>query len=311
MRPRIDIAAAPLAPPRCDRLRVAVRSDVGAVRDQNEDAVFVDPDLGLFIVADGVGGLAAGEVASSIAVAVAGATVREAEAHIAALAGLPDRSRREGIASVLRIAVRAAHRAVRRVGSCESDKLGMSTTLDVALVVGHELFVAHVGDSRTYLVRGPQVAQITRDHTMAQLMVDAGRATTPGAQGSPLRHILVNALGARHEILIDLACVALRAGDQLLLCTDGLHDYFSADELAQRLTWNDPELGVAELVAVARARGGRDNITGIVVDGLVARNHAWESHELSTISDLSSSGVPDLVDDEDTLRLPTSETRSP
>jgi PPM family protein phosphatase len=260
------------------RLRAAIRTDVGAVREHNEDAAHADAARGLFIVADGVGGHAAGEVASAIAVDVVRMTIEESQGRIARLAGAADRCRQDRIAALLGEAVQAAHHAVRRVARCEPDKHGMATTLDVVLVVGDEAYVAHVGDTRTYLIRGGQALQVTRDHTMAQAMVQAGQLTPEAARETSLRSVLVNALGTRPRVAVDLLYVPLCAGDQLLLSSDGCYDYFDIEEIAGRLTWNDPVLAAAEMVEIAVARGGHDNATAVVVDGAGTRSHAALVH---------------------------------
>ena len=142
----------------------------------------------------------------------------------------------------------------------------MGTTLDVVLVAGAEAFVAHVGDSRTYLVRDGRSSQITTDHTVAEVLVIEGKLTIEEAQVSPLRTILVNAIGVSADVGVEMAHVTLKRGDRLLLCSDGLHDYFPVeDEIAQRLSADKPGEALAEMVELAKTRGGHDNITGVAV----------------------------------------------
>ncbi|HEY6033372.1 MAG TPA: hypothetical protein VIV58_03910, partial [Kofleriaceae bacterium] len=145
-------------------------------------------------------------------------------------------------------------------------KQGMGTTLDVVLVAGAEAFVAHVGDSRTYLVRDGRSSQITTDHTVAEVLVIEGKLTIEEAQVSPLRTILVNAIGVSADVGVEMAHVTLKRNDRLLLCSDGLHDYFPVeDEIAQRLSADKPGDALAEMVELAKTRGGHDNITGVAV----------------------------------------------
>jgi serine/threonine protein phosphatase PrpC len=267
--------------PTC-QLRAAVRSDTGAVRSHNEDAAYVDTDDGVFMVADGIGGSAAGEVASAIAVEIVRLALREARDELDGLAGADADVRHPGIASVVGDAVRGAHEAIQRVAACEPDKRGMGTTLDVVLVVGDEAFVGHVGDTRSYLIRGGAARQLTRDHTVAALLTQHGIAAGPR-----LPSLLLNAVGIGDGITVDVISVHLEPGDQLLVASDGLHEYFAAAELAERVSWNDPDLGLRELVHVALDRGGRDNLTGVLVEVVDVVGRA-------VVDDISD-GVPALT----------------
>ncbi|MCG8416458.1 MAG: protein phosphatase 2C domain-containing protein [Proteobacteria bacterium] len=285
------------------QLRAAMQTDVGVVRDRNEDAAHVDPKHCFFIVADGMGGHAAGEVASAMAVDQVREALERARDEISAFSDTPDEDKRKALVKVLEQAVRTAHQSVYERGSRETDKQGMGTTLDVVLVAGHEAFVAHVGDSRTYLIREGKANQITTDHTVAEVLVIEGKLSLEEAQISPLRTILVNAIGVAQEVGIEMAHVQLRKGDQLLLCSDGLHDYFPVDqELADQLNKNSPVDALAELVAMAKERGGHDNITGIVIDivscepGLDAPLSAEITQKLP-----SPGGIPDEIDRDDTV----------
>jgi hypothetical protein len=142
----------------------------------------------------------------------------------------------------------------------------MGTTLDVVLIAGPEAFVAHVGDSRTYLVRDGRSSQITTDHTVAEVLVIEGKLTIEEAQVSPLRTILVNAIGVSADVGVEMAHVTLKRGDRLLLCSDGLHDYFPVEEeIAQKLSADTPGDALKEMVELAKTRGGHDNITGVAV----------------------------------------------
>src|SRR5207237_5158550 len=136
----------------------------------------------------------------------------------------------------------------------EQDKEGMGSTLDVVLVGGAEGFVAHGGDSCTYLVRDAKSSQITTDHTVAEVLVIEGKLTIEEAQVSPLRTILVNAIGVSADVGVEMAHLQLRIGDRLLLCSDGLHDYFVAEnEIAEKLSEGDPGKALAELVEMGQA----------------------------------------------------------
>src|SRR5438105_4348893 len=244
-------------------------TDVGVVRDHNEDSAFMDPAAGFFIVADGMGGHAAGEVASAMAVETVKKTLEAAKAEIEAFRKQANDTGRRSLVQLLQTAVLQAHQAVYQRGQSEQDKAGMGTTLDVVLIAGPEAFVAHVGDSRTYLVRDGKSSQITTDHTVAEVLVIEGKLTIEEAQVSPLRTILVNAIGVSADVGVEMAHVTLKRGDRLLLCSDGLHDYFPVEEeIAQKLSLEAPGKALQDMVDLAKTRGGHDNITGVAVQVL-------------------------------------------
>lgn len=278
------------------RQRNAVQTDVGVIRDHNEDSAFADPEGDFFIVADGMGGHAAGEVASKMAVEAVAAALQEARGEIATFARAPSDQGRRALVSALENAVRHAHQSVYQRGAAETDKQGMGTTLDVVLIAGSEAFVAHVGDSRTYLVRDRRAAQITTDHTVAEVLVIEGKLSVEEAQISPLRTILVNAIGVAPDVGVEMAHVRLRTGDRLLVCSDGLHDYFPLDqEVSDYISENDPEQALDKMITVAKNRGGHDNITGIVLEVL-------ETPESETVEEEVES--PRRVGYEDTGSMP-------
>jgi serine/threonine protein phosphatase PrpC len=260
-------------------------TDVGVVRDHNEDAAFMEPSRGFFIVADGMGGHAAGEIASAMAVDTVRKLLEAAKDEIDTFKKAPTDAGRRGLVQLLQNAVLQAHQAVYQRGQTETDKQGMGTTLDVVLIAGAEAFVAHVGDSRTYLVREGRSSQITTDHTVAEVLVIEGKLTIEEAQVSPLRTILVNAIGVSQDVGVEMAHVTLRKDDRLLLCSDGLHDYFPAeDEIAQRMSNEKPGDALHELAELAKTRGGHDNITGIAVH----------------VTDLIDNAVPNRLADDST-----------
>lgn len=241
-------------------------TDVGMVRPHNEDTAHVDGDGAFFIVADGMGGHAAGEVASAMAVDTVRTKLEASRVQLAEFAAHPSDSGRRALVQLLQDAVLSAHQAVFQRGSTEEDKNGMGTTLDVVLVSGTEAFIAHVGDSRTYLIRDGRASQLTTDHTYAEVMVIEGKLTIEEAQVSQLRNILVNAVGVSAEVGVEMAHLEMRRDDRLLLCSDGLHDYFPGDvEISERMAGPDPGVGLVSLVELAKSRGGHDNITGIAV----------------------------------------------
>src|SRR5207249_11859326 len=184
-----------------------------------------------------------------MAVETVKATLEAAKADIDAFKKSPSDTGRRALVQLLQTAVLQAHQAVYQRGQTEQDKQGMGTTLDVVLIAGAEAFVAHVGDSRTYLVRDGRSSQITTDHTVAEVLVIEGKLTIEEAQVSPLRTILVNAIGVSADVGVEMAHVTLKKGDRLLLCSDGMHDYFPAeDEIAQRLSADKPGEALQEMV---------------------------------------------------------------
>lgn len=239
------------------RIQAAMQSSIGVVRERNEDAAYVDAGLRFFIVADGMGGRSGGELASSLAVTAARAALDQS---VDELAG------RDAVRGALERAVRAANAAVLERSHADPDHQGMGTTLDVVVVVDDDAFVAHVGDGRTYLVRDGVARQATVDHTIAQVMQRLGTMTQREADRSPMRSVLCNAIGVVPDIAIDHVCLRLQPGDRLLVCTDGLYDYFDDGELGRRVALAPRETALSGLIQTACARGGRDNLTGILIE---------------------------------------------
>jgi len=285
------------------KLRSAMLTDVGVVRDHNEDSAFVDEEQCFFIVADGMGGHAAGEVASAMAVETVREALDEARPRLKAFAATPTDDGRKDAVNVLESAVRAAHQAVYERGVQETDKQGMGTTLDVVLVAGPEAFIAHVGDSRTYLVRDGKAAQITTDHTVAEVLVIEGKLSLEEAQISPLRTILVNAIGVAPDVGVEMAHVQLRKDDQLLLCSDGLHDYFPVEqELADKMVGTKPDAALGVMIELAKERGGHDNITGVILEVLECAPTTGETIGFGDLDPAdASNGVPAPIERDDTI----------
>lgn len=235
---------------------VAGASDVGQVRSGNEDAFRIDAVAGIFLVADGMGGHAAGEIASALA----------ADAVVDTLRPRPEISTDE-IEDDLIAAFDEAHRRI--VECCNGDPRtrGMGTTLTAAaLRPTGDLHIAHIGDSRIYLQRGDDLLQVTQDHTWVQQEVDAGRIAPESAQSHPLGHILTRVLTADEPASPDLYRGMVHSGDILLLCSDGLYNMVEGQTLRDLLTADQtPAAIVDRLLATANRRGGPDNITAIVV----------------------------------------------
>jgi PPM family protein phosphatase len=235
-------------------IRYAVKTDVGLRRTGNEDAAYAGPRL--LAVADGLGGHAGGEVAS--------ATV------IDALRPLDTEVPAGDVLTALEDAVRRASSALGDIVAADPALRGLGTTLTALLWSGSQLGLVHIGDSRAYLVRDGEVFQITHDHTMVQLLVDEGRITTEEVATHPQRSLLLRALGD-FTSEPDLQLREARPGDWYLLCSDGLHGVADADAIGRvLLTVADPDQAATDLVALAIANGGPDNITVIIADVLAA-----------------------------------------
>ncbi|MQA86245.1 MAG: serine/threonine-protein phosphatase [Streptosporangiales bacterium] len=231
-------------------LRYAARSDVGLLREGNEDSAYAGPRL--LAVADGMGGHAHGEVASAVA--------------IATLAPLDEDVPGADLLDALEHAVREANETLHRMVESDSAFEGMGTTLTAMLWSGARLAVCHVGDSRAYLLRGGELHQITHDHTLVQSLIDEGRISEEEAASHPQRSLLLRALDGRGVVEPDLSLREAQLGDRYLLCSDGLSGVVSEDTLAHTLLRDTPEEAVYQLIELANRGGGPDNITCVVAD---------------------------------------------
>jgi serine/threonine protein phosphatase PrpC len=231
--------------------RYAIASDVGLLREGNEDSAYAGQRL--LAVADGMGGHAAGEVASAAVIAAL-----EQLDELGVDAGDPQEALRE--------AVDEANANLRDMVAADSELEGMGTTVTAVLTDGDYTWLAHVGDSRAYLLRGGALTQLTHDHTFVQRLVDEGRISREDANTHPQRSLITRALDGRAEVELDLDRLDLREGDRLLICSDGLSGVVSDESMAEVLTGSTPEEAVQRLVDLALRGGGPDNITCIVAD---------------------------------------------
>jgi PPM family protein phosphatase len=232
-------------------IRYAVQSDIGLHREDNEDAAYAGDRL--LAVADGMGGHAAGEVASA--------------AVIDALKPLDTRVPAGELLNALDHAVRQAKRTLAEMAQADPQLSGMGTTLTALLWSGSQLALVHIGDSRAYLVRDGQVFQITHDHTMVQTLLDDGKITADEVASHPQRNLILRALGTHADHEPDLQLREARQGDRYLLCSDGLHEVVDAGAISRVLiTVTDPDQAAKDLIALAIDGGGPDNVTCIVAD---------------------------------------------
>ena len=242
-------------------LTACALSDLGMRRTNNEDAVFADCANGLFIVADGMGGHAAGEVASAMAVE---AIRNQFPPHSAVPADA---------AVCLQDAFSGASRSILKVAARDETKRGMGTTLSVLYVDGTSVQLAHVGDSRIYRLRGNELEQLSIDHSLVAEQLRQGIISPEEARTSQLRNILLQAIGLEERVDVFLLRQPLRDGDLFLLCSDGLSDMLDDGQIGNLLDQDlSLEQSARQLIEAANAAGGRDNIAVVVVKIEISEN---------------------------------------
>lgn len=249
------------------RLEAYAATDVGPVREHNEDSLLIDLEHGVFLVADGMGGHAAGEVASAMATStvhqmLVGAVdpdetrlVREHESDDPA----------DVLRERLRYAMNQASIRIRREADERPETRGMGTTLVVLVIDGDQAHLAHVGDSRAYLYRAGRLIRLTRDHTVVQQEIDAGRLTPELARLLPHKHILTQSVGFHGPVEPDTTTRVVEGGDVFLLCSDGLTDPLDDDALERLVSATPLDMLPQVLVDAALEAGGEDNVTVLVV----------------------------------------------
>lgn len=248
-----------------EQLTVAAQTNVGRVREQNEDSFLLDEKLGLYAVADGMGGHAAGEVASRMTLETVQRVVRENYGRVSGYRAEPrSRDAAQSVLKLLEEAALAACLAVHELGIADESKRGMGTTLTLMLAVDSHAFVAHVGDSRMYLVRGDKIHQLTEDHSLQNELLKRGKLSPEAISRVPQKNALTRAIGVYASVDVDTLQLDLLPGDRLLLCSDGLYTYLKKGELSSILEAR-PEEAATRLIALANQRGGHDNITAIVI----------------------------------------------
>jgi protein phosphatase len=253
------------------RFTIAARTDQGRVRRNNQDSIYTGTiklrggAARLCLVADGMGGAKAGEQASRIASEVTQAQIqRNLDSQ-----SPPDDSAWQNL---LRKAAREANERVYAESRADEERKGMGTTLTIALIVGDRLHVASVGDSRAYLLNaggvtadGATTAQLTSDHSLVARLVDIGQITPEQARTHPQRNLLYRSIGTDPAVEVDTLSEQLEPGDVVLLCSDGLYNHVRDEEIAQIALESDPDRACERLVALANERGGRDNISVVIV----------------------------------------------
>ena len=240
-------------------------TDVGMKRTNNEDNYLVNDELNLFVCCDGMGGHVGGEYASAIAVN----TVEEVLANIESNPDieLPDAGSDpvERAREKVRYAIRLAGKRIYEKATAEPEYKGMGTTALALLIDDKNFFIAHVGDSRGYILRDGRIEQLTEDHSLVNEKVKAGVLTPEEAKTHKLRNIITRSLGYMEEVEVDLQVRAVRRGDKFMLCSDGLSNHVSTAEIGEIVARHGPQKSARKLIQLACDRGGDDNITVVVV----------------------------------------------
>jgi PPM family protein phosphatase len=262
-------------------IHFAALTDVGRQREHNEDNYLVDKKIGLFVVCDGMGGHAAGEVASALAVRTLHEELKKSvdmlTDYAAKTAGAAKVSKRD-ITNMLEFAVNRASSKIHAEAAKDAKKRGMGTTLVALLVVGTEAFIIYVGDSRIYLLRDGVLEQLTEDHTVRNELLKRKKMSREQVEQLAQKNAITRAVGVYEHVEPDTLVIDLIAGDRFLLCSDGLCGYFDDDPepLGQHLATPDADESVRAMIDAANGLGGKDNITALIVTvgDLSARDEA-------------------------------------
>jgi protein phosphatase len=250
------------------RVRSFGATDVGLVRSVNQDAYLRDDLLQLYVVADGMGGHAAGEVASQEAVDTVHGMIKRGVATMGSrLSGGITESSAKAACRLMEAAVQAATYMVFAMAELDKDMSGMGTTMSALLVLDDHAVIGQVGDSRVYQIREDRAQQLTEDHTLVGWQVKQGLITPEQAKHSPYRNIVTRAVGNQDFVQVDTGLIELKSGDRFLLCSDGLHGYLRPSEIPLFCAGEGSAV-VESLIRVANGRGGKDNITAVLVEVL-------------------------------------------
>jgi protein phosphatase len=247
-------------------IEMATATHAGMVRAHNEDSIGTDSSIGLAVLADGMGGYNAGEVASGIAVALITKETRDSLSQVPPYE--KDRASGELMAvRILRNVIARANTSIFQAASSQPQYAGMGTTLVVALFCDNHISVAHVGDSRLYRLRASQLTQLTRDHSLLQEQIDSGMITKEMARRSQNKNLVTRAVGIEPEVEADVTTYEAQEGDMYLLCSDGLNDMVEDEDILLTLSSLQANLPLAasQLVQMANDNGGRDNISVILI----------------------------------------------
>lgn len=248
------------------RVKSAGKSDVGKRRKVNQDAYLCNDEMGFFVVCDGMGGHAAGEVAAREAVEAIHDMVIRGQDVIDAFREQPlTRETAQSICRLLESAVQSATYLVYGMAEQAPGYRGMGTTVSALLLVGAYGITAQVGDTRIYCVRDGEAVQLTEDHTLVNWQIREGVITPEEAKRVPHRNVITRAVGNKDYVQVDTQLISVSVGDRFLICSDGLHGYVKRGEIPTFFT-GTIEAGCTELINVANRRGGKDNITAVAVE---------------------------------------------
>lgn len=257
-------------------IKVVRQTHVGLHRDHNEDAVASDLSIGLLLLADGMGGYKAGEVASEIAVLMIAAELTEAMQKTSQLS----------VASMLIDAVKKTNETIYQISQNEQQCAGMGTTLVAGLFADNKLVVGHIGDSRMYRLRANKLTQLTEDHSLIQEQINAGLITLEQAAVSSQKNLVTRALGVDTEVRLGIKTLEVAVGDLYMLCSDGLSDLVSNTDIAQILiaAGGDIAAAASKLVDSANENGGTDNISVVIAQVKMAfkAEKSWVKNLFST-----------------------------
>jgi PPM family protein phosphatase len=266
-------------------LEMAKATHTGMVRSHNEDSIAIDGEIGLAVLADGMGGYNAGEVASGIATALISSETREAMIRLSphevdAATGSPQAT------VLLRDIIAKANTSIFQSANSQPQYAGMGTTLVVALFCNNQITIAHIGDSRCYRQRGGKLEQVTRDHSLLQEQIDSGLLTKEAAKRSQNKNLVTRALGIEPAVEAEIHTYPAQEGDIYLICSDGLNDMVEDEDIEMTLEALGANLQLAaeQLVQMANDNGGRDNISVVLIkvkkdfpadEGLFAKFFSW------------------------------------
>jgi serine/threonine protein phosphatase PrpC len=247
------------------RLRACGKTHVGMRRKVNQDAFLIDEELGFFIVADGMGGHAGGEIASQETVDAVHDMIVRNRGQIEDFAGKPiSQESSHAICRLLESSVQSATYMVYGMAEQSPAHQGMGTTVSAMLIAGAFAITAQVGDSRIYCVRDGETLQLTEDHTLVNWQIREGVITREQAEHAPYKNIITRAVGSKDYVDVDTQILSVRVNDQFLLCSDGLHGYLERDEISEIFA-GDFDAICGRMIDLANDRGGKDNITSVAV----------------------------------------------
>lgn len=240
------------------KLEAMCETDVGLKRDKNQDSFLLDPDLGLFVVADGMGGHRGGEVASRLAVEMLQQNVKDS------FKKKDKKSARE----VLQTSYIEASSAIFEKSNNDAELRGMGTTLVAVFVYEATFYIANVGDSRAYLLRGEYLWQVTEDHSLIYEQIKAGLWSEKNEEDFPARNVITRSVGFEKKVICDIFERKIESGDRLLLCSDGLTGLVSDKKIAELINKSKTREALADLINEAKKNGGDDNITAMLISVL-------------------------------------------